>query len=132
VALIFIIFGAPDVAITQLLVETLVVVLFAVAALRLPRLSQTGRFRPLDALFASAIGVVVTLVMLMDTAGPIDRKITDYFEDASWPEAYGRNIVNVILVDFRALDTFGEIAVVAIAALGAWALLKGGRKGSAS
>ena len=132
VALIFIIFGAPDVAITQLLVETLVVVLFAVAALSLPRLSQTGRFRPLDALFATAIGVVVTLVMLMDTAGPIDRKITEYFEDASWPEAYGRNIVNVILVDFRALDTFGEIAVVAIAALGAWALLRGGRRGSAS
>jgi multicomponent Na+:H+ antiporter subunit A len=132
VALIFIIFGAPDVAITQLLVETLVVVLFAVAALRLPRLPQGGRFRLFDAIFASAIGVVVTLVMLMDTAGPIDRRITDYFEDASWPEAYGRNIVNVILVDFRALDTFGEIAVVAIAALGAWALLRGGRKGSAS
>lgn len=132
VALIFIIFGAPDVAITQLLVETLVVVLFAVAALRLPRLSVTagkGRFRPLDALFATAIGAVVTLVMLMDTAGPLDRKITSYFEDASWPDAYGRNIVNVILVDFRALDTFGEIAVVVIAALGAYALLKGGRRG---
>jgi multicomponent Na+:H+ antiporter subunit A len=131
VALIFIIFGAPDVAITQLLVETLVVVLFAVAALHLPRFSK-AKFRPLDALFAAAIGVVVTLVMLMDTAGPLDRKITEYFEDASWPEAYGRNIVNVILVDFRALDTFGEIAVVAIAAIGAWALLRGGRKGSAS
>ncbi|MGI1662632.1 putative monovalent cation/H+ antiporter subunit A [Palleronia sp. KMU-117] len=134
VALIFIIFGAPDVAITQLLVETLVVVLFAVAALRLPRLSETagaGRFRPFDAILASAIGTVIMLVMLMSTAGPIDRKITDYFEDASWPEAYGRNIVNVILVDFRALDTFGEIAVVVIAALGAFALLKGGRKGSA-
>jgi multicomponent Na+:H+ antiporter subunit A len=110
-------------------------VLFAVAALRLPRLSVTagkGRFRPLDAIFATAIGVVVTLIMLMDTAGPLDRKITDYFEDASWPEAYGRNIVNVILVDFRALDTFGEIAVVVIAALGAYALLKGGRRGDAS
>jgi multicomponent Na+:H+ antiporter subunit A len=134
VALIFIIFGAPDVAITQLLVETLVVVLFAVAALRLPRLSVTagkGRFRPLDAIFATAIGTVVTLVMLMDTAGPLDRKITSYFEGASWPDAYGRNIVNVILVDFRALDTFGEVAVVVIAALGAYALLKGGRRGNA-
>ncbi len=63
--------------------------------------------------------------MLMVTDGPIDRRLTDYFEVASWPEAYGRNIVNVILVDFRALDTFGEIAVVVIAALGAFALLKG-------
>jgi multicomponent Na+:H+ antiporter subunit A len=131
VALIFIIFGAPDVAITQLLVETLVVVLFAVAALRLPRLGDAdgkSRFRPFDAIFASAIGVMVTAIMLMVTAGPLDLKITEYFEDASWPDAYGRNIVNVILVDFRALDTFGEIAVVVIAALGAFALLKGGKR----
>jgi multicomponent Na+:H+ antiporter subunit A len=49
------------------------------------------------------------------------------FEIASWPEAFGRNIVNVILVDFRALDTFGEIAVVVIAALAAYALLRGTR-----
>ncbi len=127
VALIFIIFGAPDVAITQLLVETLVVVLFAVAALKLPQLDPDGtkRHRPLDAALAVSIGIGVTVVMLMVTDGPIDRRLTDYFEVTSWPEAFGRNIVNVILVDFRALDTFGEIAVVAIAALSAFALLKG-------
>ena len=127
VALIFIIFGAPDVAITQLLVETLVVVLFGVAALKLPKLDPTGdkTHRPLDALLAIGIGVVVTLVLLMVTDGPLDRRLTTYFETASWPDAFGRNIVNVILVDFRALDTFGEIAVVVIAALGAFALLKG-------
>ncbi|MEM1064024.1 MAG: putative monovalent cation/H+ antiporter subunit A [Pseudomonadota bacterium] len=127
VALIFIIFGAPDVAITQLLVETLVVVLFGVAALKLPRLDDSGRktHRPLDALLAVGVGAIVTLVMLQVTAGPLDRRLTTYFEETSWPEAFGRNIVNVILVDFRALDTFGEIAVVVIAALGAFALLKG-------
>ena len=127
VALIFIISGAPDVAITQLLVETLVVVLFAVAALKLPFLDPDGRkvHRPLHALLAIAIGASVTVLMLMVTAGPIDRRLTTFFEEASWPEAFGRNIVNVILVDFRALDTFGEIAVVLIAALGAYALLKG-------
>ncbi len=127
VALIFIIFGAPDVAITQLLVETLVVVLFGVAALKLPRLDDSGRktHRPLDALLAVGVGAIVTVVLLMVTAGPLDRRLTTYFEETSWPEAFGRNIVNVILVDFRALDTFGEIAVVVIAALGAYALLKG-------
>jgi multicomponent Na+:H+ antiporter subunit A len=131
VALIFIIYGAPDVAITQLLVETLVVVLFAVAALKLPRLDAGGRkvHRPLDAVLAVAVGATVTAVLLAVTTGPIDREITDYFERAAWPEAYGRNIVNVILVDFRALDTFGEIAVVVIAALSAYALLKGRRPG---
>ena len=130
VALIFIIYGAPDVAITQLLVETLIVVLFAAAALKLPRLDADGRkrHRPLDAVLAVGVGAIVTVVLLMVTAGPIDRRITDYFETASWPEAFGRNIVNVILVDFRALDTFGEIAVVVIAALSAYALLKGRSK----
>ena len=133
VALIFIVFGAPDVAITQLLVETLVVVLFAVAALRLPALSADGprKFRAFDAVFAIAIGAMVALIMMSVTSAPLDLKITDYFEGASWPEAFGRNIVNVILVDFRALDTFGEIAVVVIAALGAYALLKGRPEGGA-
>jgi multicomponent Na+:H+ antiporter subunit A len=126
VALIFIIYGAPDVAITQLLVETLVVVLFAVAALKLPRL-EPGRFRLPEAALAIATGVTVTAVLLAVTAAPLDRDITTYFETVSWTEAFGRNIVNVILVDFRALDTFGEIAVVAVAALSAFALLKGRR-----
>ena len=127
VALIFIIYGAPDVAITQLLVETLVVVLFAVAALKLPTLRPEDGFpnRKLDALFASAIGLVVAAVLITVTTGPINRRLTDFFEQSSWIDAYGRNIVNVILVDFRALDTFGEIAVVAVAGIAAWAILKG-------
>ncbi|MCY3986625.1 MAG: putative monovalent cation/H+ antiporter subunit A [Candidatus Dadabacteria bacterium] len=127
VALIFIIFGAPDVAITQLLVDTLVVVLFASAALKLPFLEPTGRKlrRPLDAILALSVGTIISLIMLIVTDGPVDRSLTTYFEEASWTEAFGRNIVNVILVDFRALDTFGEIAVVVIAALGAYAILKG-------
>ena len=124
VALIFVLYGAPDVAITQLLVEMLIVVLFAVAALHLPLLPSEG-FRKLHALVAVVVGGLTTALLMMASDGPIDRRLTDYFEIASWPEAFGRNIVNVILVDFRALDTFGEIAVVVIAALGAYALLKG-------
>lgn len=125
VALIFIVFGAPDVAITQLLVETLVVVLVAVALLRLPLLDRGGRdHRPWHAVLAGAVGLVVTLVLLAVLETPLDLRLTEFFQGASWPEAYGRNIVNVILVDFRALDTFGEIAVVVIAALSAYALLR--------
>ena len=74
----------------------------------------------------------MTAVLIAVTADPIDRRLTDYFEVTAWPEAFGRNIVNVILVDFRALDTFGEIAVVVIAALSAYALLKGRRQGEGS
>jgi multicomponent Na+:H+ antiporter subunit A len=126
VAMVFIVFGAPDVAITQLLVETLVVVLVAVALLRLPALDPPGTsdWRPLDALLAGAVGLSVTLTLLAVIEMPLDRRLTDYFEASSWIAAYGRNIVNVILVDFRALDTFGEIAVVVIAALSAYALLR--------
>ncbi|MEM1387658.1 MAG: putative monovalent cation/H+ antiporter subunit A [Pseudomonadota bacterium] len=126
VAVVFIVFSAPDVAITQLLVETLVVVLVAVALLSLPSLTKTGsnEFRPRDAALAGGVGLMVTLTLLAVLQAPIDLRLTEFFETASWPEAFGRNIVNVILVDFRALDTFGEIAVVVIAALSAYALLR--------
>jgi multicomponent Na+:H+ antiporter subunit A len=130
VALVFIIYGAPDVAITQLLVETLVVVLVAVVLLRMPRLYSEGRVihRPVDAVLALAIGGATTAVLLLVLEVPLDRRLTTWFEETSWPEAFGRNIVNVILVDFRALDTFGEIAVVLIAALSAFVLIKGIRR----
>ncbi len=130
VALIFIIYSAPDVAITQLLVELLVVVLLAVALLKMPHLDpgRKQEHRPADAFLAVVVGALTTIVLLLVVDGPFDRRLTDFFEAASWTEAFGRNIVNVILVDFRTLDTFGEIAVVIVAALGAYALLKGGLK----
>ncbi len=130
VALIFIVYSAPDVAITQLLVELLVVVLLAVALLKMPYLDAGNRqtHRPFDAALAVLVGGLTAWVLLRVTDAPFDRRLTDFFEGASWTEAFGRNIVNVILVDFRTLDTFGEIAVVIVAALGAFALLKGGLK----
>ncbi|MBF9043141.1 putative monovalent cation/H+ antiporter subunit A [Rhodobacterales bacterium HKCCE4037] len=132
VALIFIMFSAPDVAITQLLVETLVVVLVAVAMLKLPHLHvRTAEpHRPHHALLAVAVGTVTTLVMVAVLQGNLDLRLTEYFNETAYYEAYGSNIVNVILVDFRALDTFGEIAVVVIAALSAYALLRGTRYGT--
>ena len=132
VALIFIMFSAPDVAITQLLVETLVVVLVAVAMLKLPHLGiRTDEpHRPVHAALSVAVGVVTTVVLLAVLQTDLDLRLTEYFNATSWPEAFGRNVVNVILVDFRALDTFGEIAVVVIAALSAYALLRGTRYGT--
>ncbi len=127
VALIFIMYSAPDVAITQLLVELLVVVLLALAFLKMPQLDPSGTQSHsfANAVLAGAVGVLTTVVVLLVVDQPFDRRLSDFFEAASWTEAFGRNIVNVILVDFRTLDTFGEIAVVGVAALGAFALLKG-------
>ncbi|MEM0935328.1 MAG: putative monovalent cation/H+ antiporter subunit A [Pseudomonadota bacterium] len=125
VALLFIAYGAPDVAITQLLVEVLVVVLVALALLRLPHFKpEPEPRRKIDALLAIGIGGVVASVTLMVVSTPVDRRLSTWFEQTAWPEAFGRNVVNVILVDFRALDTFGEIAVVVVAAIAALALLR--------
>ncbi|MEM7045284.1 MAG: hydrogen gas-evolving membrane-bound hydrogenase subunit E, partial [Pseudomonadota bacterium] len=128
VALIFLMFSAIDVAITQLMVETLFVVLVAIVLLRLPGFAgnaHPGRFGSLrDAAIAIGAGIVVALVTTGVALTPIDLAIPQFFEQNSYTEAFGRNIVNVILVDFRALDTLGEIAVVATAALAVIALLK--------
>lgn len=124
VALIFILFGAPDVAITQLLVETLLVVLIAVALLNLPPLPRQSGIRVHHAVLSLTTGLLISGILWGLFTAPINRELTTFFEQSSWTAAYGRNIVNVILVDFRALDTFGEIAVVLTAAIGAIALLK--------
>ena len=128
IALLFVSFGAPDLAITQLLVETLVVILVAVLMVRLPGFdavpSGAAWDRRRNGAVAFAFGAVAAAILLAVLAEPFDRDVTAYFEATSLPEAFGRNIVNVILVDFRALDTFGEIAVVAVAALAAFALLR--------
>jgi multicomponent Na+:H+ antiporter subunit A len=128
VALIFLFYGAPDVAITQLLVEVLFLVIMAVILLKLPRFvgqghsGRAGRTR--DLVLAASGGAVMTLLLLAVLDSPMSFHLTRFFEVSSVPEGHGRNIVNVILVDFRALDTLGEIIVVAVAALGAFALIK--------
>ncbi|WP_378945342.1 putative monovalent cation/H+ antiporter subunit A [Paracoccus sp. R86501] len=130
VSLIFIIFSAPDVAITQLLVEVLVVVLVSLVMLRLPYLPRRSSktFRTGHAIIAGGVGVVTTFLMISVLGSDFDPRLTQFFEKASYPDAHGRNIVNVILVDFRALDTFGEITVVTMAAIAAYALLRGVKK----
>ncbi len=128
VSLLFLIFGAPDVAMTQLMVETLFVVIASVALLRLPALRgaelRTRAARARDAILGIAVGSAVAALLLAVEAVPLDPLLGDWFVRNSVPEGHGRNVVNVILVDFRALDTLGEITVVAVAAMAAYALLK--------
>lgn len=125
-ALIFVLFGAPDLAMTQFAIETLSVILFVLVLYRLPQLAHLSsrRSRIRDAVIASTAGGIVTAVVLVITSRPLNSKLTDFFSTASYLEAQGRNIVNVILVDFRGFDTMGEITVLAIAAIGVFALLK--------
>jgi multicomponent Na+:H+ antiporter subunit A len=128
ISLLFLLFGAPDVAMTQLLVETLFVVIVAVVLLRLPplygRSHPRRRGRGFDVVVAIATGATVSCVLLATISAPLDLTLSQWFAAESYPSAHGRNIVNVILVDFRALDTMGEITVVAVAGWAAYALLK--------
>ena len=126
-ALIFLLYGAPDVAMTQLTVETLVTVIVAIVLLKLPdfrnEVLPTGPKRLRNAVVAVTVGIGVTLLMLAVTASPPQPDLKEYFERTAVPGGQGRNIVNVILVDFRALDTLGEITVLAIAGTAVFALL---------
>ena len=120
--------GAPDLAFTQFAVETVFVVVAAAVLVRLPLGEpepRTGGERRADAALALSLGVLGTLVAMSLMAQPFDQRISDYFREVSLPEAFGRNVVNVVIVDFRALDTLGEIAVVALAALAAFGLMRG-------
>jgi multicomponent Na+:H+ antiporter subunit A len=126
VALLYVSFGAPDLAMTQFVIETLTVILFLLALQNVPaahfRETDSDRWR--DALVAGGAGVVMCgLVLLAATATDRDP-ISGYFLERSLEDAHGRNVVNVILVDFRGLDTMGEISVLAIAAVGVYALLR--------
>lgn len=128
VALFFLLFGAPDVGITQLMVETLTAIILMLVMARLPSLptaaERTLALRLFHGVLALGLGAVVTMIMLSIQGVPLALDLTHFFGDTSYVEAYGRNVVNVILVDFRGFDTLGEITVVATAGLGVLALLK--------
>ncbi|HYC06063.1 MAG TPA: putative monovalent cation/H+ antiporter subunit A [Azospirillaceae bacterium] len=127
-ALTFLVFGAPDVGITQLMVETLTTVVLVLVLRRLPAVGRLARptraQRWGDAAVAVAVGVTVTLVLLGALATPLPLDLSLYFGEHSYLGAHGRNVVNVILVDFRGFDTLGEVTVVAIACLGVYSLLR--------
>ncbi len=126
-ALIFVIYGAVDVAITLILVETLIVILFVMIVYHLPQYvsnfsKPASRLR--DILIALFFGGSMAVLVLKAEFVRISPPISEYFLKNSLIEAHGRNIVNVILVDFRALDTLGESIVLIIAAIGVYSLLK--------
>jgi multisubunit Na+/H+ antiporter MnhB subunit len=132
-ALFFAMLSAPDLAMTQFLVEILTVVIMLLVLQKLPRHTrpEPRSHRLRDAGIAVALGAMVTTVLLAVLQRPLDLTVPQYYLTESVPQGFGRNVVNVILVDFRALDTLGEITVIAVAALGAVLLLRGLRWGTA-
>ena len=126
IALIYLMYGAPDLAMTQFLVETLTVVLFVLILAALPTLSEVASVghRLRDGVLAVATGGMFTALILAVLNQPFENRMGEYYMQYSYSEAQGRNIVNTILVDFRALDTLGEITVLLIAGFGIYTLLR--------
>ncbi len=120
-ACVFLMWGSPDLALTQVLVETVTMVVFILVIRKLPRYFTN---RPLSSsrwwrvLLAVAVGTTVTLVALVTAGARIRPPVSDGWFDAAFAFGYGHNLVNVALVDTRAWDTFGEITVLVIAATG--------------
>jgi len=127
VALIFVKFSAPDLALTQLSVEIVTIVLLLLALYFLPQRgpdeSSTAR-RWHDGMVAGLAGLGAGVLTWAILTRPLES-ISDYFIANSLPGGGGANVVNVILVDFRGFDTLGEITVLALAGLGIHAMLYG-------
>ena len=119
------VFGAPDLTLTQLLIETLAVALFALVLRHLPgNFSRPATARGPRLVVALLVGAFVFMGGLVVNAARTPSRVAETFLAQSIPEAGGSNVVNVILVDFRGFDTLGEITVLVAATLGAAGLVR--------
>lgn len=126
VALTFLMYGAPDLAMTQFSVETLTVLIYVLVFRHFRNLGELSpplvRYR--DGVIAAGIGTFIGALVLSVSTTETAPRLREYFVEFAPALAHGRNIVNVILVDFRAFDTMGEITVLATAAIGVRALVR--------
>jgi multicomponent Na+:H+ antiporter subunit A len=126
VALLYLLFGAPDLAMTQFAIETLTLILLVIVIVHLPGIQgkEPLGVRLRDGAVAVGCGALLTVIMSIIVNVPLDRRVSDFLAENSYTEAQGHNIVNVILVDFRGVDTMGEITVLTIAAIGVYVLMR--------
>lgn len=126
ICLIFLFYSAPDLAMTQFSIDTLTVILFVLVIYNLPKyntLSSTP-IRIRDGILSVFFGLLIAVLTLEVLNEPLNRETSAFYAQNAYTLAKGKNVVNVILVDFRGFDTLGEISVLAIAALGVFSLLK--------
>jgi multicomponent Na+:H+ antiporter subunit A len=128
---LFVVQGAPDLALTQAAIETLTTVLFVLVLRRLPdrfERRSTPFTRTVRVGVAVSVAVFVFVFAIIARGSRTAEPVSTQMIEQSVPEGHGRNVVNVILVDFRGFDTLGEITVLAAAAIGAVALARVGRR----
>ena len=125
-ALIFVLHGAPDLALTQALVETIVMVVFMLVLRKMPtETEQRNEDNRLRAWLAIGTGVSVVTVAMTAMSARVAEPISKYMPELAYEIGHGRNTVNVLLVDLRAADTFGETLVLVVAATGIASLIFG-------
>ena len=126
VALLYLLFGAPDLAMTQFAIETLTLILLVIVIIHLPGIQgeEPLGVRLRDAVVATGCGALVTVIMSVIVSSPLNMQLSEYLVENSYTKAQGHNVVNVILVDFRGVDTMGEITVLTIAAIGVYVLMR--------
>ena len=126
IALMFALQGAPDLALTQMLVETIILVAFVLAMRSLPaelRDRTGGRYRVVRVIIGAAFGVTMVFAAIYAMGARVAAPVSLEFPQLAYEGGGGLNIVNVTLVDIRAWDTFGEISVLALAATGVASLI---------
>lgn len=126
ICLIFVIYSAPDLAMTQFTIDTLSTVLFVLVLYKLPGFINFASKKILyrDALVSLGFGLTLSLIALKAWSEPISRDISNFYGENAYLLAKGKNVVNIILVDFRGIDTMFETVVLSIAALGVYSLIR--------
>jgi multicomponent Na+:H+ antiporter subunit A len=126
ICLLFVFYSAPDLAMTQFTIDTLTVVLFVLVLFRLPSFLNLANPKVLlrDGFVSLAFGSVIALIALLVLKEPVNEETSIFYAENSYLLAKGKNVVNVILVDFRGFDTLFEITVLTVATIGVFSLLK--------
>lgn len=121
----FIINGAVDVGITQILVEilTIIILLLALRDTKISTVKETKYKKWINSIISTGLGFAVAILLLNLKTTALDQQLRNFYIANSLSVAHGKNIVNVILVDFRSLDTFGEVVVIIATSLGLGFLL---------
>ncbi|GGC61571.1 Na+/H+ antiporter subunit A [Hoyosella rhizosphaerae] len=125
-AVLFGLHGAPDLALTQVVVETLTLVIFILLLRKLPAEPHVSRMmghRLVRAALGAGAGIMIVVVGLLAVSARSVQPVGAYLPDLAYSEGNGANVVNVVLVDIRAWDTFGEISVLLVAATGVASLI---------
>ena len=126
-AFLYLVNAAPDLALAQFMVESLTLFILVLTFKNLPKtpvLNQNSSLKAIQIIVSAGIGIICGILTFLASASLRPQTLTNYFGEESWLLGKGKNVVNVIVVNFRGFDTLGEIIVLAMAAVGFAGMIK--------